>query len=241
MTSSSMTVVGNQQLAYFGLPDLIARHQTGLITTFADNYWGGLEAVYVRATGTIRQFGLVCLIPTLVGGLWRYDASEAPSTANIGKACYVAAVSATVGQFFWVVHAGLIPINSSVNIAADTGFANTSVGQAGAVVASKSVLNGRIIAPSTQTVAKTGCTGNSGSTRLAVPNGDGWFAGVYLSGTGIAAGTTVVDIDPSATYVTLSAAMTAAVNGTVTATYNNGVVFYNIAHIDRIMLQGPIT
>jgi glycerol uptake facilitator-like aquaporin len=64
---------------------------------------------------------------------------------------------------------------------------------------------------------------------------------LILSGTGIAAGTTITDIDPSGTQVTLSAVTTAAVNGTVTATYNNGTIFYNVAHINNPIAQGAIT
>ena len=57
----------------------------------------------------------------------------------------------------------------------------------------------------------------------------------------IAAGTTVSSIDPSGRFVTLSAVTTAAVAGTVTATYNNATVFYNVAHINRPFAQGAIT
>jgi uncharacterized protein YraI len=98
-----------------------------------------------------------------------------------------------------------------------------------------------VAVPATQTVAKTGCTANSGSTKLNISGADGWFIGAYLSGTGIAALTIVSDIDPSGTQVTLSVATTAAVNGTVTATYNNATIFYNIAHINRPFAQGAIT
>ena len=120
------------------------------------------------------------------------------------------------------------------------GFPLVQVGVA-EVSPRKQVLNARIIAAGATTVAKASCTGNSGSNRLVIPNADGWFCGVYLSGTGIAAATTVTDIDPSGTVVTLSANMTAAVNGTVTATYNNATVYYNVAHLNLPFAQGAIT
>ncbi len=53
--------------------------------------------------------------------------------------------------------------------------------------------------------------------------------------------TRVTDIDPSGTLVTLSVATTAAVNGTVTGTYNNATIFYNVAHLNRPFAQGAIT
>ena len=102
------------------------------------------------------------------------------------------------------------------------------------------MLNARSILAATTTSAKTNCTANSGSTQLIVPNADGWFCGVYLSGTGIAALTVVTDIAPDGRTVTLSVATTAAVTGTVTATYNNATVFYNVAHLNRPFAQGQI-
>lgn len=241
MPYSSLNIVGNQQIALFGLPDTVERHAPGLTVTAEDPYWGSVEAIYVRANGTIRQGGLVVLTPSLVSGRWRWDATEVPNTANLGRPVYVAMTSMTVGQFGWVSNMGIIPVNCNASVAADTTFGIAAAGQGGANTAGKQVLNARVIAAASTTVAKAGCTANSGSTRLSVPGADGWFIGVYLSGTGIAAGTTVVDISPDGNIVTLSAATTALVNGTVTATYNNGTVFYNVCHIDRPLAQGAIT
>lgn len=241
MPYGSLSIVGNQQIALFGLPDTVERHQAGLTITAEDPYWGSVEAIYVRANGTIRQGGLVVLTPSLVSGRWRWDATEVPNTANLGRPVYVAMTSMTVGQFGWVSNMGIIPVNCNASVAADTTFGIAAAGQGGANSAGKQVLNARVIAAASTTVAKANCVANSGSNRLQVPSADGWFIGAYLSGTGIAAGTTVTDIDPSGTIVTLSAVTTALVNGTVTATYNNGTVFYNVCHIDRPLAQGAIT
>lgn len=241
MPYGSLSVVGNQQVALFGLPDTTERHQAGLTITVEDPYWGSSEVIYVRANGTIRQGGLVVLTPSLVSGRWRWDATEVPNTANLGRPVYVAMTSMTAGQFGWVSNMGIIPVNCNASVAADTTFGIAAAGQGGANSAGKQVLNARVIAAASTTVAKANCVANSGSNRLSVPSADGWFIGAYLSGTGIAAATTVTDIDPSGTIVTLSANTTALVNGTVTATYNNGTVFYNVAHIDRPFAQGAIT
>ena len=240
MPSAALNLIGNQQIAFFGLPDTNRRHRTGLTLTTESRYWGDQEVIYVRANGAIRQGGLCVITLTLTGGIWRWDASEVPNTANLGQSVYVAMTAMTDGQFGWVLNFGLAPINSTASIAANTAFGITAAGQVGAVSAGKQILNARVIAPATSTVAKT-CTANSGSTQLFIPNADGWFSGIYLSGTGIAAGTTVTDIDPSQNIVTLSAATSAAVNGTVTGTYNNGTVFYNLAFVDHPFAQGQIT
>jgi len=233
--------VGNQQLTPFNLPDTVSRQTPGLIVDAVDPFWGGGEFIYVKANGSIRQYGLIVITQTIASGQVVYNATEVPNTANLGRTVAVAMVSASSGQFFWACIGGVVPVNCNASVAADTTFGIAAAGQGGANSAGKQVLNARVVLAAAQTVAKTGCTANSGSTRLQVPSADGWFAGIYLSGTGIAAGTTVTDIDPSGTVATLSAATTAAVNGTVTGTYNNATVYYNIAHINRPFAQGAIT
>ena len=233
--------VGSPQISPFNLPDTTARAAEGLIFNAVDPYWGGGEFKYCKAGGTIRSLALVTLLPVITGGKLSYVVTEAASVANSGRFVGVAMVPATIGQFLMVQIGGVVPINSNASIAADSAYANVAAGQAGALVISKQVLNSRIALAATTTVAKAGCTANSGSTRLNIPNADGLFIGCYLSGTGIAATTTVADIDPSGTVVTLSLATTAAVTGTVTGTYNNAVIFYNVAHLNRPFLQGAIT
>lgn len=233
--------IGHQQISPFNLPDTTARQLPGTILNALDNYWGGGEFMYVKANGSIRQFGLVVITQTIASNQVVYNATEVPNTANLGRTLGVAMVSATSGQFLWVCIGGVVPVNCSASVTADTTFGIAAAGQGGANSAGKQILNARVVVAATQTVAKANCTANSGSNRLLVPSADGWFAGAYLSGTGIAAATTVTDIDPSGTIVTLSANTTAAVAGTVTATYNNATVFYNIAHINRPFAQGAIT
>ena len=241
MSFSSLSIVGNQQIALFGLPDTTRRHKSGLIIQAVDPYWGGAELIYCYAAGTIRQGGLVTFLPTVQSDHIRWEAVEVGNTANLGSPLGVAMTSATVGQYIWVMVSGVIPVNCSASVAANTTFGIAAAGQGGANSAGKQILNARILAAASTTVAKAGCVANSGSNRLQVPSADGWFIGAYLSGTGIAAATTVTDIDPSGTQVTLSANTTAAVNGTVTATYNNATIYYNVAVIDRPFAQGAIT
>lgn len=232
--------IGHQQLTPYNLPDTVARCQPGLIVDAVDSFWGGGEFIYCVANGAIRQFGLVVLTQTIANGAVVYNATEVPNTANLGRMLGVAMVPASAGQFIWVCIAGVVPVNCQAAVAADTTFGIAAAGQGGANSAGKQILNARVVIASSTTVVKVGVA-NSGSNQLVVNNSAGWFAGAYLSGTGIAAGTTVTDIDPSGTLVTLSANTTAAVNGSVTATYNNATVFYNVAHLNRPFAQGAIT
>lgn len=233
--------VGLQQVANFGLPDTTSRGVPGLIADFMDNYWGGAEMLYVQANGTIRVGALVALNPALTSGRYQFLATEVTNTTLMGRPVYVAMVPMTVGQFGWVAATGIVPVLCNATVAADTTFSIVAAGQGGALAASKQVVNARVISPATTTIAKANCTANNASNKLSIPSADGWFIGAYLSGTGIAAATIVTDIDPSGTQVTLSANTTAAVNGTVTATYNNATIFYNVAHINRPFAQGAIT
>lgn len=239
--SALEAIVGTQQLALFGLPDTTSRQQPGLIISAVDNYWGTGEFIYVRATATIRQ-GATCVIaPTVASGAYRFDATEVGNTANLGQMVGIAMTPMTVGQFGWLCIAGVVPALANASVAANTTTGIVAAGQLGANSAGKQIVNARVVAPATTTVVKANSVANSASNRLQVINSDGWFIGAYLSGTGIAAATIITDISPDGTQVTLSANTTAAVNGNVTATYNNATIFYNVLHINRPFAQGAIT
>jgi hypothetical protein len=234
-------VIGVQQIAFNQLPDSVQRQQPGLIVAAVDNWWGAGEFIYCRANGTIAAQAMVVITPVFDSNAYRYNATEVPNTANLGRMVGVACAPATAGQFIWVCIGGIIPVRSGASVAADTAFGITAAGTVGANSAGKQILNSRIVAPSSTTVVKANCTANAGSNQLRVPNADGWFIGVPLSGTGIAASTVVVDINAGGNTVTLNNNTTAAVNGNVTATYNAGGVHFNVAHLNRPFAQGAIT
>lgn len=244
MFASLANLMGYQGVGLGNLSqDTSVRMQQGLLLTAQDPWWGGGEFVWARANGAVRAQGLCVLTPVFDSALqaWRYDASEVPNTANLGRALCVAMGSFTDTQYGWFMVTGVVPVNCSANVAANTTFGITAAGQAGANSAGKQILNGRVMAPGTTTVAKANSVAANASNVLQVTNSDGWFVGVYLSGTGIAAGTTVTSIDSSGRTVGLSDNTTAQVNGTVTATYNNATIHYNVAHLNRPFAQGAIT
>jgi hypothetical protein len=237
-------LAGSPQVQNIGLvADATPRLPQGTFVTASDPWWGTGEFMYARASAGIRAFGVCVLTPVFDSTLntWRYDAVEAPNTANLGRMVMVSMNVLTTGQYGFFCIAGLTPVNCQASVAADTTFGIAAAGQGGANSAGKQILNARVIAAGATTVAKANCTTQGLSTLLQVPNSDGWFVGAYLSGTGIAATTTVVSVDPSGRFVTMSLASTAAVAGTVTATYNNATIFYNVAHLNRPFAQGAIT
>jgi len=223
--------------------DSTPRFQPGFKQAFIDPWWGYGEFVYGRAAGSIRAFGLVVATPVFDSTLnsYRYDMTEVPNTANLARSIYVAPKAMSSGDYGWFQVSGLTPINCSASVAADTSFGIAAAGQGGAVAAGKQLLNARVMVAAAATVAKANCQNTNGSAALHVPNSDGWFVGAYLSGTGVAAGATVSAISPDGRTVTMSAASTASIAGTVTATYNNATIFYNVAHINNPFAQGAIT
>lgn len=247
---ASLEMIGAQPIGSVFIPDTIARAQTGLIVSGQNGWWGGGEFVYGKAGGTIRAFGVVVDIPAFSSTAgtdsnpytpgWEHIMTECPSTTIMGRPIYIAMAAMTTGQFGWFQRTGTVPVNCNASVAADTTFAVAATGQGGALAAGKQVVNGRIITAATLTVVKV-ATANNGSLFLTVSNSDGWFPGIYLSGTGIQATTTVTALSPDGRTATISLATSAVVNGNVTGTYNNATVFYNVAAINAPFSQGAIT
>lgn len=235
------SLVGAPQINAWYDVDSTKREVHGTIVQANDAYWGGGEFIYCRYNGSIRQFGLCVLTQVFdsTDGCWRYEATEVPNTANLGRTLCVAMAVGVSGDYGWFCVGGIVPVNCSASVAADTAFGITAAGQGGAISNGKQVLNSRILAAGATTKVKV-AVAPSGSYKLTVTNSDGWFRGIYLSGTGIAAGTTVTAISPDGREVTLSAATTAVVAGNVTGTYNNATVYYNVAYINRPFAQGQI-
>lgn len=244
MYQSTIPNIGYTPVQLQGLAlDTVPKHQPGMILTMTDEHWGPGEFIYAKANGTIRNLGLCVFTPTFnaTTRTWDLNATEVPNTANLGRMLGVALVGMTAATWGWFQISGIVPVNCSASVAADTTFGITAAGQGGANSAGKQILNARIVAPGSTTVAKSNCSGTSGSFQIQVPNSNGWFVGAYLSGTGVGTNALITAIDPSGRFVTVNVANSALINGTVTATYNNATIFYNVAHLNRPFAQGAIT
>lgn len=208
-----------------------------------DTTWGGRQLVYGRATATIRAYAVCTLVSVwdTTTKSYRFDMTEAASTANTGKQVVIAMADMTTGQYCWFITAGTTPVISESTIAANDPASVTATGELGAVSAGKQVLGITVSVPATMTLAKTGVTASAGTYLLNTPESEGWFVGIPLSGTGIASGTIVKSIDANGHHVTISAATTAAINGTVTGTFNDGTTFYNVVNVNNAFMQGAIT
>lgn len=217
----------------------------GTIVQADDPVFSGGEFIFARANGSIRQYGLCVLTPVFdsTNLVYTQNMTECPNTANLGRPVYVAmgAGGLSSGQYGWFMIAGLVPINGTATVAADTALGIAAAGQVGANSAGKQIVNARSVIAATDTKAKTLCSGVSGDTRINVPNTAGLFVGGFLSGTGVGASAVITFIDPLGTYILASVANSATISGTVTQTANNATIFYNVVALNQAFAQGAIT
>lgn len=224
-------VAGLYQINFVYQVDTTERVPTGTIVNAFDSYWGGGEFIYAKAAANVRMGGIVTLLPVLTGGKYQLQATEAAITLNQGRSVAFACSTVDSGEFGWFCIAGMVPASAGATIAAGGAVGiHTSAGQiSGTVVAGRGVLNAVGVAAPTTTVVKTGCTGRPGAFDITIPNGEGWFIGVTLTGTGVGASAKVVSISPDGRTATVDVANSAAVTGSVTATYTG----FALLHIDR--------
>lgn len=224
-------VIGLYQPNFTSVVDTTQRVKPGTIINAIDNFWGGAEFIYAAASASIRMGGLVTLLPVLTGGAYQLQATECATTINQSRPVAIAMATMTVGQFGWFAIGGMVPASAGATAAAGAPVGIfTSAGQiTGTIVTGRGILNAVAVLPPTTTSVKTGCTGRSGDFTITIPNAEGWFVGATLTGTGVGASAKVVSVSPDQRTVTVDVANSAAVTGSVTATYTGFVV----VHLDR--------
>ena len=214
----------------------------GTVVSVVDPYWGGLELIRLAIPTSTTAI--------VVGTLASWDASFqyviTPNTAHLGQSVGVALsavpLNATYVQYAWFVIGGKFPVLCGASVAADTAFGITAAGKGGAIANGKQILNARVRTAATATVAKANTITVSGSNVFKVSNTDGWFVGLPLSGTGVAASTVITGIDPDNRTVTVNNNATASGSVTVTGTYNDGSSnYWNTAIMNRPFAQGQVT
>lgn len=223
--------VGVQPLSFRFVSDTVQRQPLGEKIAGVDRYWGGGEFVYLLSNDAVVQGSLITWDTT-------FKATLLANTANQGVSVAVALCAAASGNYFWAFISGdNVPVSAAASVAAGTTFGIGAAGQAGANSAGKQILSAKSVAASNATVAKANTQTTNGSKVLQVSNDDGWFPGVALSGTGIAASTTISSISSDGRFVTMNNAATATGSVTVTGTYTGFI----LAQMDRPFAQGAIT
>lgn len=217
--------------------DATPQFDPGETLFMVDDYWGAAEFIYVKFVSTVRQFGLCTYLAVFGNSQLELTADEVPNSANLGRPLGIATSAAVSGHYGWLQISGTCPVANSASVAASSPFGIAAAGRVGANSAGKQVLNAVNSLPATTTVAKTGCTGRSGDTQINVNDSRGWFVGCVLSGTGVGASALITDISKDGKVVTVSVANSAAINGTVTATYTG----FNVITFQHPFAQGAIT
>lgn len=230
-----LTPVGN-----FFVPDSNQTQKLGTMITVIDPYFGGMDLLYC-------SFPASTALAVGTPVIWNvaYSATAVPNTANLGQslgAVLNAVPSVAAVQYGWVVVKGRFPVLSNASVAADAAIGIAAAGKLGANTAGKQVLNSHVVAAATATVAKANTVTQSGSNIIKVSNADGWFVGLPLSGTGIAASTVITAIDPNNSTVTMNNNATASGAVTVTGTYNDAATnYWNTVYLGNAFGQGAIT
>lgn len=239
MYAPSTPMAGPQPFNDWFISDSTQRHVAGLKLDAIDPYWGYGEFVYGKAKATIAK-GNLCRLDN------NFFADLVPNTANLGIPVYVAMAPAMVsGNWGWFMKAGQAVMAATATVAADVAIGLTGAGTVGAVTAGKQILGARNFLPQTTTKVLTNVVTVNANPVIVTSGYDGWFVGMALSGTGIAAASIVAVLYSDGRSVgvgtvvgTLAAAQITATGAvSVTGTYTG----FTVAMIESPLAQGQIT
>lgn len=238
-------LIGQSQINLItGQTDAAPVFTPGAMVDAVDNYWGFGRFIYGQANATLTAFSLCEVTPTLSGSApYQYQplVTATPNSGNLGLMTLVALQAMTAGQWGWFQIAGTVPVWCNASIAAGSKIGLVAAGQGGANSASKNIVGAVVVAPATTTVVKANCFSQQ-TSQIVAPNTDGLFVGCALSGTGVGASALIKSIQTDMRSIVPSVANSAAISGSVTATYNDGTNYFNLVFLgDGVCYQGPIT
>lgn len=238
--ATSYPRIGTQAVGNFNIPDNVQRMPLGDVIAVDDPNWGGQELIYLAIPAATPLKVGECVV-------WDTDLSivAVPNTANQGAPVAFslnAVPTSTDVQYSWFVISGQTLAWSSASVAASAAIGVVAAGQLGAVAAGKQVLGARVVAPATATLVKPNVQTLNGTPKLRFTTGttEGVFVGQAVTGTGIPASTTILQVNPDNSAVMSN---NATATGSVSATLTNtaGTDFWNTLNVDRPHLQGQIT
>lgn len=236
-------------------PDTTRRLKTGIVVPYADNYWGGGELVYAKATTTVNIFETCVLIPVLntsialpdgstIATAWELSATPVPNTAGLAQPVGVAIAGMTVGEYGWfAVSASAMPVASTLvgvigpmYISGTAGRIVTTAANGKQIVSLRSLTAGV-----TSSVAAVG--GVSGGSKVILNSLLGvHVGGTFTAGTGAGTNTLVTSIEPDGRTVNLSVVNTAVPSGTWTFSGNTATAapFFPVCTFQRPFAQGQV-
>lgn len=235
-TAASVSpTIGSAPVGNWYTNDTTAQHVLGTQLTVNDPYFGGQVVMYVSfPASTALKVGT----PVVVDNA--FSATAVPNTANLGQPVFAtknAVASNASVQYGWVVVDGRTPVASGASVAANAAIGITAAGRLGAVANGKQILNAKVQAAATTTVVKTASLAK-GSYIIKVSNTDGWFVGMPLTGTGVGASAVITALDVDNATVTVDVVSTASGSSSVTGTYNDSTVYWNVVELSHSFAQG---
>lgn len=224
-------IAGIQPINDIFTPDATQRWTPGMDIDAVDPYFGAGKFLYLKSGAAYVPGNLVYIVDQT------FVTAILPSTANMGRPFLVARQNfSAAGQWGWFQYAGVTPLTASASVAQGVAAGIGTAGNAGAQTAGKQLLGVTVLQPSTFSLAILGQTQN-GSNQLGLVGTAGLFDGLAVTGTGIAAASTISSLDPSGRFVTLNNACTATGTATITFTYTGFI----LAFINEPVTQGAIT
>jgi len=222
-------ILGHQAAGDMMIPDTTAKVTLGTVIDFLDPYYGLQRLIYAKAAAAQEVGSLVYFDNSWV-------ATDIPNTANTGYPIATAKAAMAANSYGWYCIQGLSPWSATASVAAGTAFGVTAAGQVGANTAGKQVLGARVVVAGTGTFTRTITTSN-GSKTMQATSTDGFFVGLAISGTGVAASSTIASIDPDGVTFTVNNNATASGTVTGTLTYTNFLLVQSYCPF----VQGAIT
>lgn len=209
------SIIAAQPIADFFVPSTDQKFPLGMVLDGYDPYWGYGRFVYAKAAAAQTPGSLVTIDNVFV-------ATATAGTANKGYPIFVVKEKMSTDYYGWYQFEGMSPVQVANSVAAGVVLGLGTTGIADTVSNGKQILNMIVQKASTFTITKTVQTQN-GSAIIQVPNQQGLFYGLTLSGTGIAAGT-ITAMDSSGRFITNSGNSTATGSVTMTGTYTGFVL-----------------
>lgn len=224
-------VVGMGPVTDLLVPDTTQKFVAGMVLDAVDSYFGFGRFCYMQAGAAYNPGDIVTVVDQT------YNTAVLAATANLGTPFYVVRQTIASASWGWFQFEGIAPMRVDASVAAGAAIGmGTTTGRGGTNGAGKQFLGVRVLQASTFAITKANATTYNGQKYIDVPNIDGVFKGLALSGTGVAVGT-VATIDPSGTRLTSTANSTASGSITLTLTYTN----YVLVQLNNPHTQGAIT
>lgn len=221
------------------IADDVQKHQLGCRTsTTSSDYLavsgvgnpGGGEMMYVKGVSSFSTGRLVHLDKD-------FNILDVPVTAATGRPVFVVISVFSATQLFgWVLRAGVAPVQYSVAATAGQMFAGAAGQATPTTAAGRQILNAVCLLPSSGFFIRPTST-KAGTPFITVNDQSGIYPGITLSGAGVPASTTVLQMNNDGRTLTLSANCTATGQVQMAFTHTG----FGICHLEQPFVQGQIT